>query len=118
LQPDLCHCGGLWEAKKIAAMAETYYASVAPHNPLGPIATAANVHFGLCTPNFLIQEAIRSDVPWRNDVVTNPIEVKNGFVYPNDRLGIEVNEQEAKKHPFQQEEILRYFHPDGAVADW
>ena len=41
IQPDLCHCGGLWEAKKIAAMAEAYYVGVAPHNPLGPISLAA-----------------------------------------------------------------------------
>jgi galactonate dehydratase len=56
IQPDLCHCGGLWEAKKIAAAAETYYVGVAPHNPLGPIANAAALHFALSTPNFLIQE--------------------------------------------------------------
>ena len=58
IQPDLCHCGGLWEARKIAAMAEAYYVAVAPHNPLGPIATAACIHFAIATPNFLIQEAI------------------------------------------------------------
>ena len=69
IQPDLCHCGGLWEARKIAAMAETYYVSVAPHNPLGPVATAAAIHFALATPNWLIQEAIRADVPWRDAVV-------------------------------------------------
>ncbi len=54
IQPDLCYCGGLWEAKKIAAMAEIYYMGVAPHNPLGPIANAVALHFGLSTPNFLI----------------------------------------------------------------
>ena len=69
IQPDLCHCGGLWEAKKIAAMAETYYMGVAPHNPLGPIANAAALHFALSTPNFLIQEDMLADVPWRWDVV-------------------------------------------------
>ena len=69
IQPDLCHCGGLWEAKKIAAMAETYFMGVAPHNPLGPVANAAALHFALSTPNFLIQEDMLSDVPWRWDVV-------------------------------------------------
>lgn len=120
VQPDLCHCGGLWEARKIAAMAETYYVSIAPHNPLGPIATAANVHFGFATPNFLIQEAIRSDVPWRNDVVVNAIEVVEGHVGLPDRpgLGIEVNETEAAKHPFEQEVLMQPFHSDGSVADW
>lgn len=120
IQPDLCHCGGLWEARKIAALAETYYISVAPHNPLGPIATAAAVQFGFATPNFLIQEAIRSDVPWRNEVVTDPLIVRDGFIYPNDKpgLGLEVNERAAAAHPFQQEMLITSFHPDGAVADW
>ena len=65
VQPDLCHCGGLLEARKIAAMAETYYVGVAPHNPLGPVANAAALHFALSTPNFLIQEDMLTDVPWR-----------------------------------------------------
>jgi len=120
LQPDLCHCGGLWEARKIAAMAETYYVSMAPHNPLGPIATMVNLHFGFAVPNFLIQEAIRSDVPWRNDVVTNPVVVKDGFVMLPDKpgFGIEVNEAEAAKHPFEQEVLMQTYHADGSVADW
>ncbi len=119
IQPDLCHCGGLWEARKIAAMAETYYVAVAPHNPLGPIATAACIHFALVTPNFLIQEAIRADVPWRDAVVTPPRIVDgHALLYAGPGLGIEVNEAEAARHPFNQEEILRYWHADGSVADW
>jgi galactonate dehydratase len=120
IQPDLCHCGGLWEARKIAALAETYYVSVAPHNPLGPIATAVAVQFGFATPNYLIQEAIRSDVPWRDEVVSEPLVVKDGFIYPSDKpgLGIEVDEQAAARHPFKQEVLMGWFHPDGSVADW
>jgi galactonate dehydratase len=120
IQPDICHCGGLWEARKIAALAETYYVSVAPHNPLGPIATAVAVQFGFATPNYLIQEAIRSDVPWRDEVVAEPLIVKDGFIYPSDKpgLGIEVDEQAAARHPFKQEVLMSWFHPDGAVADW
>jgi galactonate dehydratase len=120
IQPDLSHCGGLWEARKIAAMAETYSMAVAPHNPNGPIATAAVVHFALATPNWLIQEAIANDVPWRNEVITNPIEVVNGSISPPTRpgLGIDVDEQAAAKYPFKPEAMQRYFHPDGAVADW
>jgi len=120
IQPDLCHCGGLWEARKIAAMAEAYYVSVAPHNPLGPIATAAAVQFAFATPNHLIQEAIRSDVPWRDDVVSGLLEVKGGYVYTSDApgLGLEVNEAEAAKHPFEQEVLMQWHHGDGAVADW
>jgi galactonate dehydratase len=120
IQPDLCHCGGLWEARKIAARAETYSISVAPHNPLGPVATAAAIHFGIATPNFLIQEAIRSDVPWRNEVVRHPVEVVNGRAGLPERpgLGIEVDETEAAKHPFSPEILMQPYHRDGAVADW
>ena len=120
IQPDLCHCGGLWEARKIAAMAETYYVSVAPHNPLGPIATAAAIQFGFATPNFLIQEAIRSDVPWRDEVVTTPIPVVDGHVSLPEApgLGIEVDEVAAARRPFEQEVLMQPYHRDGAVADW
>ncbi len=120
IQPDVCHCGGVSEIKKIAAMAETYYITMAPHNPLGPLATMVNIHVGFSTPNFLIQEIMRSDVAWRNDVVDDPIQIKDGFVMPPTRpgIGIEINEQEAAKHPYKPEEEARYFHPDGSVADW
>ena len=120
IQPDLSHCGGLWEARKIAAMAETYSMAVAPHNPNGPIATAAAVHFAAATPNWLIQEAITSDVPWRDDVVTQSSYVTDGYfsIPTAPGLGVEVNEAEAARYPFKPEAEQRYFHPDGAVADW
>ncbi|WP_127586739.1 galactonate dehydratase [Paenibacillus koleovorans] len=120
IQPDLCHCGGLWEARKIAAMAETYYVSVAPHNPLGPMATAAAIQFATCTPNWLIQESFRSDVPWRDEVVMNPLPIVDGYIIPPETpgIGLEVNEKEALKHPYQQEVLARYWHNDGSVADW
>ena len=120
IQPDLSHCGGLWEARKIAAMAEAYSMAVAPHNPNGPIATAAAVHFALATPNWLIQESISSDVPWRNEVLAQPIEVENGYIGlpAGPGLGIDVDERAAAQHPFKPEAEQRYFHPDGAVADW
>ena len=120
IQPDLCHCGGLWEARKIAAMAETYAVSVAPHNPLGPIATAVAVHFALCTPNWLIQEAIRRDVPWRDEVVDAPLVVREGYVYPPERpgWGVEIDERAAARHPFAPEVRMQWVHDDGSVADW
>jgi galactonate dehydratase len=120
IQPDLTHCGGLWEARKIAAHAETYSIAVAPHNPNGPISTAVTVHFALSTPNWIIQEMLTSDVPWRNEVLINPSVVENGYIMPPTLpgLGIDVNEAEAAKHPFKQEAEQRYFHPDGAIADW
>ncbi len=98
IQPDLCHCGGLWEAKKIAAMAEAYYVGVAPHNPLGPVANAAALHFALSTPNFLIQEDMLADVPWRWEVVKHQLQTDGGYWLPCDTpgLGVEVDEQAAR----------------------
>jgi len=121
LQPDLCHCGGLMEARRIAAMGETYLMGVAPHNPNGPIANVVALHFDLATPNFLIQEDMVGDVPWRFDVVQTKLRSANGYWLPLDEpgLGVEVNEAEAKKHPFQQEVLEQMvFHEDGSVAEW
>lgn len=56
IQPDISHCGGIFEAKKIASMAEARNIAVAPHCPLGPIALASALQFASCTPNFLCQE--------------------------------------------------------------
>ena len=56
IQPDICVVGGLLEMRKIAAIAEAHYVSVAPHNPMGPLATAVNVHFSAAQPNFKILE--------------------------------------------------------------
>lgn len=122
IQPDLCHCGGLWEARKIAAMAEAYYVGVAPHNPLGPVANAAALHFALATPNFLIQEDMLADVPWRFDVVKHALETESGYWLPTTApgLGIEVDEAAARKHPFQADRILSMtgLAPDGGICDW
>jgi galactonate dehydratase len=122
IQPDLCHCGGLLEGRKIAAMAETYYMGVAPHNPLGPVANAAALHFALSTPNFLIQEDMLTDVPWRWEVVQHSLKTKDGYWLPCEApgLGVEVNETAAKKHPFKQEIIhaTTVRAADGAILDW
>jgi len=120
IQPDVSHCGGISEARRIAAMAESYMISVACHNPQGPISTAASLHVGFATPNYLIQEVVRKDVPWRHDVVTEPIDMDRGVsrVPTASGLGIDINEKEAAKHPFQPEVTMAYFHKDGSVADW
>jgi galactonate dehydratase len=120
IQPDVCHCGGLTELRKIAAMADAYYVSVAPHNPLGPIATMASLQFAFATPNFLIQEVMRADVPWRDEVVDCPLAIRDGRAQPPTRpgLGIAVDEREAAKHPYRPERELRVFHEDGSVGDW
>lgn len=120
IQPDVCHCGGVAELRRIAAHAETCFVSVAPHNPLGPIATAVNVHLALTMPNFLIQEVMRSDVPWRDEVVDAPLEIVDGHVLPPTRpgIGVEVDEEAAARYPYVSEPAARVFHEDGAVGDW
>nr|WP_295923107.1 galactonate dehydratase [uncultured Dyadobacter sp.] len=122
IQPDITHCGGLSEVRRIAALAEAYKVAVAPHNPQGPVSTAASIEFGFATPSYAICESVHNDVPWRSDVVSEgfKVEEKGRIVYPNSRpgLGIEINEEEVRKHPFQQEVLQRSFYKDGSVGDW
>ena len=122
IQPDLTHCGGFSEARRIAAMAESHRVAMAPHNPQGPVSTAASLEFGFATPSYIICESVHSDVPWRDDVVTEgfTVEQKGRIVRPSTRpgLGLEINEKAVKKHPFKQEILQRSFYADGAVGDW
>ena len=122
-QPDLNHCGGLLEAKSIASAASVANIAIAPHNPNGPIAGAAALHFASSTPNHIIQEVMDQSVPWYNDVIsTSPIERKgNSWEVPSTAgLGIEVNEKEASKYPFKQEIMptTDAYLEDGTVVDW
>ena len=121
-QLDITHCGGLSEARRIAALAEAYRISLAPHNPQGPVSTAASLEFGFSQPSYIICETVHNDVPWRQDVVEEGFitERKGRIVKPNTRpgLGIKINEGELKKHPFQQELPQRVFYTDGSVGDW
>lgn len=119
-QPDVCHAGGITELRRISALCETYGVNMAPHNPLGPIATMVNVHLGLTIPNFLIQEVMRSDVPWRNEVFTGMPEIEDGFIYPPTApgIGVDIDEVLAVKYPFQAVTPTQWFHQDGSVADW
>jgi len=119
-QPDVCHAGGVTELRKISALCDTYGVTMAPHNPLGPIATMVNVHLGLTTPNFLIQEVMRSDVSWRSEVFSGVPDIKDGHIYPPTApgIGVEMDEKEAAKHPFVSGNPVQWFHNDGSVADW
>jgi galactonate dehydratase len=103
-------------------MAEAYRVAVAPHNPQGPVSTAASVEAGFAIPSYIICESVHGDVSWRANVVTDgfTIEEKGRIIQPNQQpgLGIEINEKEVKKHPFQQEVLQRTFYQDGSVGDW
>jgi len=122
IQPDITHCGGLSEARRIAAMAQAYGVAVAPHNPQGPVSTAASIEFGFATPNYLICEAVHQDVPWRDEIVNwgFTVEKQGRIVRPSSRpgLGVEINEAAIAAHPFEQEVPRRSYAPDGSVVDW
>jgi galactonate dehydratase len=118
VQPDICVCGGLLEMKKIAAMAEANYVMVAPHNPMGPVATVVNVHFAACTPNFLILEYHPDDEAPRKDLLKEPLMVKDGYLPLPEKpgLGIELNEEAFRHYPPQPWHRQFEYRADGSVA--
>ncbi len=117
LQPDMCHAGGITEVRLIAGMAEAYYASIAPHNPLGPISLAAGVQLAASIPNFLIQE----QVSLGEGYLKKPFTVREGYLeLPTaPGLGIELDENamaDKLGHEWRNQES--YDKDDGSVVDW
>ncbi|MEI4231385.1 mandelate racemase/muconate lactonizing enzyme family protein [Roseovarius sp. D22-M7] len=100
LQPALGRSGGLWETKKIAAIAEAYNAQVAPHLYAGPVEWAANIHLAASIPNILMAETI--ETPFHDALIKGGIRAEAGFVTPPETpgLGIEVDEALARAHPY------------------
>jgi galactonate dehydratase len=101
IQPDICHAGGLTELKKIAAAAETYYVTVAPHNSNGPISTVASLHLDMCIPNCFMQEVFLNFLPRYNEVLTKPIEIVDGHCTPPDGpgWGTDLREDVLRQYP-------------------
>ncbi|MPY89672.1 MAG: galactonate dehydratase [Luteitalea sp.] len=117
LQPDLCHAGGISEVRIIAGMAEAYYASIAPHNPLGPISLASGVQLAASINNFLIQE----QVSLGEGYLTKPFTVRKGYLDlpPGPGLGIELDENAmADKIGHDWRNPESYDEEDGSVVDW
>ncbi len=117
VQPDLSHAGGILEGREIAAMAETYYAAIAPHCPLGPIALAASLQLDACTPNFLVQEHFTTGEGY----LKVPFRIVDGYVAlpSGPGLGIELDEEAlADKLDDGWWQTPRLWHADGSVADW
>jgi galactonate dehydratase len=88
VQPDIMHGGGFTELRRIAALADTYQVLVAPHNPGGPICTAASMHLAAAVPNFLVLEQIEPDRELRDRASTNPIALKDGHFHLSDLPGL------------------------------
>jgi galactonate dehydratase len=103
VQPDLMHAGGFTEIKKIASMADTYYIPVAPHNPGGPICTAAAMHLAASIPNFYILEQMEPQRATRDKASTVPIRFEDGcFILPDGPgLGIAPNLEFLKAYSFK-----------------
>ncbi len=101
LQPALGRVGGIWEARKIAAMAEVYNAQMAPHLYAGPVEWAANIHLAASIPNILMCETIETEFHAR--LIGRTIRVEEGFIAPPEApgLGIEVDEALARAHPYE-----------------
>jgi galactonate dehydratase len=100
-QPDIVYIGGITEMKKVAAVAEIYQVVIAPHNTKGPVGIMAAAHVMAAIPNALIQEFIApSRIPWRNDVLKDPLLVENGYLTVPDRpgLGVEFDQDALKPH--------------------
>lgn len=110
IQPDISHAGGIAELKKIASVAESHYIAFAPHNPSGPIATAATLQLAACCPNFCILEIMYSDVEYRKKITDEKLEYTNGRISIGDRagIGVELNEKECLKYPYSEHTLRHY----------
>lgn len=117
---DLCVCGGITEAKKIAGWCETHYIDLAVHNPIGPVATSAFLHLCLSVPNFAVQELPRRPGVSLPDVVLNQPEWEDGYLLPPTApgLGIELDREAIKKFPFVMQELPHLRRVDGSVSNW
>lgn len=120
IQPDVSHCGGVSELKKIANMAEVYYMHVLPHCAIGPVAFTASMHVDAVIPNLLMQEQVDNGLG--AGLLEEPWQVEDGFVTlpTQPGLGISVDEAQAQRSIDYTEELGgEYYHPsDGSVVDW
>lgn len=120
VRPDVCICGGITGAKKIAALAEAHYVQVVPHNPLGPVSTAACLQLAASIPNFALQEyPLGEDVPPKSEMVTTPLVREAGYLIIPDApgIGIELAEDAAERFPYIPREVITRLHADGSVID-
>ena len=120
LQPDVSHCGGILEARLIAAMGEVAYAGLAPHNPLSPVNGVASAHVAMSSPNFVALEWVFDNPKWTNDILRTPLALRDGWLELSDAagLGIELDLEVCAAHPYRPVDLPQLWHEDGSVADW
>ncbi len=121
IQPDVVHCGGILEMKKIATIAESYRIELAPHNPQSDVSTLASLHVDFSTPNFGIQEITNrgSDQFLKDLFQDGGPSYEKGYALPPDRpgLGVGLDEAVAAKRPYQPHTRQQLRFPDGGIAD-
>ena len=120
VRPDVCLCGGITGAKKIAALAEAHYVGVVPHNPLGPVSTAACLQIAASIPNFALQEyPLGEDVPPKSEIVTQRLERDGAYlkIPTAPGIGIELAEDAAERYPYTPRAFQTRLHEDGSVVD-
>jgi len=100
IMPDVASSGGVLEMKKIAALADTYYVPMAPHDMVGPVATAASLQLCATIPNLLVLEHQLTDVPWRQELLDAPLRVQDGYYALPTRpgLGFALNHDAVRKY--------------------
>ncbi len=110
IQPDVSHAGGITELKKIAAMAETAYVPICPHNPSGPVANAATLQLAANLPSFFLLETMSSDVTWRSEVCTEQVRICDGAMLIGDApgLGVDINEEAIARYPYRPTSLRHY----------
>ena len=116
LRTDLCSCGGITEAKKIAALGESHYMEMIPHGTAGAVGMLATLHLDLATPNFLMQEYNYN--PEKPAAFDYGIEFKDGYITLPDRPGLGVVMDETKTTAFRGFEHPHWRRVDGTVQDW
>jgi galactonate dehydratase len=124
VQPDLAHCGGIWEGRKIAAAAEASYVGIAPHNPYSWLLTMASIQLDFSTPNFIIQEFLVDHPPEVEELFAQRFTwLEGGWVEPPSApgLGVDLDWDAVRAH--EQRPYTRTYQPsqwyvDGSVADW
>jgi len=118
LKPDIGLSGGFTHTKKIAAVAESFHIKMAPHHFLGPITTMALTHIATATPNWDVNEFIVESGTFKEDIVTNITEVKDGYFIPPEApgLGIDINVDEMLKNPYDVGAGESSRRPDGGLT--
>ena len=117
---DVCCIGGLTEAKKVAGWCEAHYIDLMPHNPIGPVCTAATVHLAAAVNNLAWLEVIPSFNEGANDVFPVGVD-RNGPCYAlpaGPGLGVEFDEEAAAKYPMKMHEHPHLQRPDGSYTNW